>query len=794
MIKNYLLIAWRIFKKNKFFNAVNTTGLGVAVAACFIITLYIEHENNYDAFHKNADKIYSVYSRLKLGLDTIEFPLMNYSTGSTVAANCPFIDNYVRIYKPFKEANIQSSIANVNFSESNFLFADSNFFNFFSFKLKSGNPRNVLQKPFSVVITQDAAKKYFGNTNPIGKLLKFDSAYTFQVTGVAENPPSNSIFIFDFIASLSSKLSMTGNEQIFSQQGISYGDFQTFFNLKNSADAKNLELIIRKLFSEQQDVSFKGVQYVIPLLKMHLHKKFGDSSKTKYLQILPLIAGLILLLALINYVSLSSAKAILRAKEIGIRKAIGAGRQRIIKQFFIESAVYISVSFILGFVIFIVIKHSVYNTLQFKIDNSYTFNTHVLLVFSGIFLFSIIFSAGYPAFVLSSYKPAMVLSGKFKVHKGITIRKLLTVFQFSIAIAVIIFSAVIYKQMYFIQHVNTGLDRSHILMIPFKTTLHGNYHPLKEDIRNLSPVKNIATARYPLYQKFVTMTVTDKKSGKDISLPTFTVDNQFISLLNLHWRLAPQDSSGFSKNEVVINETAIGKLNLNKNPVGQKIAIGGEEYVVKGVLKNFNYTSLASSIDALGIFVKADSLNNWGTQKDGCLYVKLYPNINIPQAIEAIQNIYKKYDKTTPFHFIFPDDSYEKMYEAENRLAFIIYVFTIIAISIALLGLVGLAAFSTEQKVKEIGIRKVLGASVKRIVYLLLKDFLKPILVAAAIGIPLAWHFTHKWLENFAYHTSVPVWIFIISAFIVITFTILSTASLSIKAALLNPVKNLRTE
>lgn len=796
MIVNYLLVAWRVFKKNRFYNIINITGLGLAITACFIITLYVTHENNYDSFQKNANNIFSIYSRIKLGADTIEFPLMNYTTAPTIARVEPLVKDYTRIHHPYKEVIVQNpDLINAKFKEDNFLFADSNFFSFFSFPLKFGNPHFVLQKPFSLVITEGAAKKYFGNVDPIGKLLKYDSAYTFQITGVAKDPPSNSIFKFEFVAALSSKLSMDGSNLILSQQGISYGDFQTFFLLKNHDASSQFESNIRKLsLKNPQDQNIKSIQYVIPLLKMHLHTKFGDTSNTKYLSFFPIVALLILLLALVNYVSLLLATSILRAKEIGLRKIVGASKEKIITQFFIESSAYITIAFFIGMILLVTTKSFLFKFLQVKIDDYYIYNMRILFIFFSIFLLAILFSGSYPALVFSAYKPTGVLFKKSKNKNGIILRKLLSVFQFSIAIAVIVCSIIISSQLYFIQHINTGIDRSNILMVPFTNTMHTNFYSFKQDIKRLPAVSNVATARYPLYQKFQVLTATENGTDKTVSLPSFTTDDQFISLLNLSWQIPPNDPSAYSKNDIIINEVAINKLKLGNNPVGEDITVNGEEYFVKGVLKNFNYSSLTSSIDALCLFVKPDSVNGWGTKKDGCMFIKFHANTNIPALINSIQHIYSAYDQNTPFSFSFLNDSYKMMYKPEDRLASIIHIFTIITISTALLGLLGLASFSAQQRVKEIGIRKVLGASTYLIVYLLIKEFIKPVLVASIIGTLLARYFVYKWLESFAYHISISIWVFIFSIALTLALSIITIGSLSIKAALLNPIKNLRSD
>lgn len=796
MIRNFFIVAWRVFKTNIIYNAVNAAGVSVAIAASLMILLYVEHESSYDSFQKNASRVFLLYSRLKPGADTIEFPLMNYSTAPVIASREPLVEDMLRLHRPYKQPVVQNPLSpDKIFAEPDFLFADSNFFSFFSFTLKQGNPATALNKPFTLIISERAAEKYFGKENPVGKILKTDSAYSFEITGIAENPPTNSIFQFDFIASLSSKLSMKGGESILAQSGISYGDFQTFFLMREHGDEKKFLTDIRKLATEDKPLQgIAAVQYLISLQDIHLHAKFGEASRTKYLSIFLYSALLILLSAIINYISLTSAKASSRLKEIGVRKVLGAKRLLIAKQFYTESAVYISAAFLCGLLIFFSTKNIFFNLLGIAIDNSFAFNKESILLFCAVLLGSVAAAATYPAVILSAHKPAAVLYGRQRITDKNLVQKIFVTIQFAIAFIVMVNSFFINKQLRYIRHTDTGVCRHNILMVPFSKTLYNNFFALKEDIKKVPGVTAIATAKRPFYKESEEVAATQKETSNDISLPVLTVDTGFINLLQLKWQAPSDKTNFFSENNVFINQEAVKELNLPKDPLNEPVVINGTEYTVGGVLKDFNYESLNNKIRGLAVFVKNDTAAGWGNKSGGCLLIKMNDGADIPALIQAVHTIYSSYDKATPFSFIFMDDSFNELNKAEQRLSYLIRIFMFVSVCIALFGLFAMATFTVKERIKEISIRKVLGAGSVKIAVSLTKDFLKPVSIALITGIPLSLFIINNWMQNFAYHISANAWTFILPAFTIIISAVSVTAALTYKAARLNPVKNLRSE
>lgn len=797
MLINYIRITLRNIRRNKLFSFINIGGLAIGIAVCMTILLYTLHEYSFDRFHTNAKRIFSVAATIKLDKDSFQTSSMSYPTGPMVRAADGNVESFVRIHIPYKKVNIQNAVSpEYRFSENKtFLFADSNFFNFFTFRLIKGNAAQVLQRPNSVVISERAAKKYFGGADPVGKLLLYNGAYTFEVTGVSANPPSNSSINYDFVAALSTLRSMKENEGMLSTSTLKSGAFNTWFLLKDPASATHVVGTMQQLAQVGLKEKDQDVYHLTALPDGHLHLNFGDSSNTRYLKIFPLVAALILLLALINYMSLATAQAADRAKEVGVRKVMGAARSKIAAQFYTESAVYAILSFLLGGVIFLYIRPFFMDLIALPIDPSFLFHPKVLLFFAGLLLLIIAVAGSYPSLVLSSYNPAAILYGKVSRQRGgVRVRRFFTVFQFTIAVALIICSAVIGGQLDFIRHADTGVNRENILMVPFSTTL-SHYAAFKADVEALPGIKDAATSHYPMYRGYDAFSAQPKDKDENIFLPVLSVDNQFIPLLGLQWKSRPvTDGTIYDNRHIVINETAVGKLNLPLDPVGQPVQVGQEKYIVAGVLKDFNFGSLQGKIGPLCLFIGKDTASAWGTRVAGCLFAKIQPHVNTPSIIEAVRTIYDRYDRSTAFSFEFMDDAFNSQYKAEDRLAKLFDVFTVITILIACMGLFALAAFTARQRTKEIGIRKVLGASVAGIASMLSKDFLALVGVSILIATPLSWWAMHKWLQDFAYRMEIGWLLFAEAGIGTLLLAAITIVSQAVKAAIANPTKSLRTE
>jgi putative ABC transport system permease protein len=797
MFKNYLKIALRNLQKQKLYSLINIAGLAVGLAVCMMIMLYVTHEITYDRFHTNAKRIYKLQANVKIGGNTMNLNYMSYASGPLVKQSQPAVDGYMRTlnyYKPVVASNPLTP--ETKYKEEKLVFADPGFFSFFTFKLISGNAKDVLSKPYSVVISKDIAKKYFGDTDPVGKTirLKTDSAYIYQVTGVAENAPSNTSVEYNFVASASSLMVGKEANKYLGEQRIASGSFNLFLLLKDAADTAKTRKGLQQM-ADREKSDFETHYKLSSIASLHLENNWGDSSNLKYLKIFPLVALLILLLALVNYMSLTTARATLRAKEVGVRKVSGASRKTIAAQFYVESGLFTLLSFILGYLLCYAFKPWFLNILQLKIDNSFLHSPLVLMLLFGLLLITALISGIYPSVILSSFKPVITLKGKTsKQTGGTTVRKVFTTLQFGIAVGLIICGVIIDRQLYYLRHADTGLNRENVVMIPVGSSIGKNYQAFNKDVQALAGISNVGTSHYAMYGGYDMMFMDGKTKEESIALPSLSVDNKFIATLGLEWKFAPAPNKQLTdKYTIVINEQAIKDLHLPANPVGSYIKTGNDRIEVAGVVKNFNFSSMESAIGPLGLYIASDTASAWG--RVGCnLFARIKPHTNVPTLIESIQSIYKKYDQDTPFSYTFMDDAFNKQYQAEDRLASIFSTFTYITILLATLGLFGLAAFTIEQRNKEIGIRKILGASMASITTILSTDFLKLILLSVIIASPIAWYAMHNWLQNFAYRISIPVWVFLFAGAMAFITAVLTISYHAVKAALANPVKSLRSE
>jgi putative ABC transport system permease protein len=797
MLKNHIKIAFRSLSRNKGFSFINITGLAVGLAVCIMIMLYVTHEMSYDNFHKNGKRIFGLHASIKVGSNTMNLAYVSYATGPIIKQNNPMVEDYMRTMAYFRPLVVSNPSSPENkFAESKLLFADPGFFNFYSFKLLAGQASDALKEPFSVVISSDIARKYFGDANPVGQTLviKTDSAYTYHITGVAENTPSNSSINFNFVASTKSLLSMKEASFYSGSQQIGPGSFDLKLLVKHATDTAALKRNLQAM--AKKDKSFDEINYSLsPIADTHLKNNFGDFSNTKYLKIFPLVAVLILLLALVNYMSLSTARATLRAKEVGVRKVSGASRKSIAMQFYVESALFTCISFVLGYCLCYLCKPWFLNVLQLKIDNSFLYSPMVLGLTFALLIITVLIAGSYPSLVLSAFKPVVTLKGKMSRQAGGTmVRKVFTTLQFAISVGLIICGIIIDRQLYYFRHADTGINRDNMVMVPVGANMAKKYQAFKKDISDLAGVGNVATSQHGMYKGYDMFFAQGKNKSESVGMINVIADSKFISTLGLEWKYPPLAGTNLvSLKKVVINELAISKLKLPANPVGSFISDGNNKLEIVGVLKNFNYTSLSDEIKPLAVFTVSDTISLW--KRQGCtLFAKINPHTNLPTLLAKMQGIYKKYDQDTPFDYTFMDDAFNQQYKAEDRLASIFSLFTYITVVLATMGLFGLAAFTIEQRTKEIGIRKILGASLSTISALLSKDFLKLVLLSVIIASPVAWWAMHSWLQNFAYRIAIPWWVFTVAGLIAMVTAVITISYHAIKAALANPVNSLRSE
>jgi putative ABC transport system permease protein len=805
MLTHYLRVAFRTFRRNKLYSLINIGCLSIGLGVVMTILLYILHEHSYDRWHKNADRIFTVQTRESFGTRNFWTSGLSYATGPAEKESDPVVESMVRTLGVPGDVEFRNTISpDVHFLENGkFLYADSNFFEFFSFRLLRGRADEMLKRPFTVVLTEQTAKKYFGKTDPIGKTLLMNEKYLLEVTGIVADPPSNSTIRYNMIASQST---MSGVEEFRDYlEGFPGrpGEFRTYVLLLRQTDTarvvqslRNLSLLAEGIKTGNEDnprVYKRSHDFRLRLLadsRLSGNLRAGD----KYLDAFTLVAGLILLLALVNYMSLATARSGLRAKEVGIRKVIGAGRDRIAVQFYIESTLYAVLSFIAGGLIFLWFRPYFCRLLQLPIDAGFMVGPKVLVAFSGLLVLVIFIAGSYPALVLSSFRPVVVLYGKLSRERGRErVRKGFIGFQFTLSMALVICSVVIGKQLYYMRHTDTGVDRANVVMVPFKKTQH--YSAYKREVAALPGIQMAATSLDQLYQSTLTELVHLPGETKQTELEYLIVDSSFIPLMGLQWKEKPlAGSPWYDSSHLVLNETAVSAFHLDGLATGRQLEVGDKRVTVAGVLRDFNFFSLHSHIDPFSFTISADVDKDRDEGSYGILYLKIGPYVNVPTIMEAIRRIYGRYDAKNPFDFQFLDEAYDQNYKVEDQLASLFDLFSVITIIIACLGLFALATFAAQQRLKEIGIRKVLGASVASISALLSRDFLGPILLSVLIASPLAWWFMNKWLQNFAYRTPISWWVFPLAGGGLLLIAQGTVLFRTIRAARANPTINLRNE
>ncbi|MEP6681989.1 MAG: ABC transporter permease [Parafilimonas sp.] len=819
MFRNYLKIAWRNIRKNKLFSFINILGLSVGLTCCMLITLYILNETSYDAYQKNADNIYQLGTEF-IGLGNFKkLPNTPAAMSEMMQQSFPEIQRAARLAPLYAEDKtlLQVHITNddvKSFYETKGYLADSTFFRIFTYNFIEGNPETALNNPNTIVLSDEIAKKIFGNQPALNKVIHISSStngdHDFVVTGVFKpmNKPSNIDARF--------LMSMEGGsiEDFIKRQGANLATnnlFYTYLQLKPGASAAKLQAkfpaFIEKFAGKDlKSVGFNKKQFLIPLKKIHLNEDVKNNvtaggSKT-YLYILASIALFTLLIACINFMNLATAQSSKRSGEVGIRKVLGAEKKFLITQFLGES-VLMSLAAIAFAFLFTELLIPLFNTIADKnLSLSFTNNIGLIAVFIGLAIFTGLIAGSYPAFYLSSFIPVKVLKGKFSNSlSAVMLRKGLVIFQFIISVVLIIASIVISNQMKYLRAADLGFDKAQQIVIPLRSVAAKNmYASFKDELLKQSGIDNVgASIFYPGISNFTdNIYFKDGESmqeGKDIKMNY--VDTRFLQTLNIKpvaGRLYSQDyyTSDTGNNGIIINETAVKALGfantndaLNKN-LHNIFNDQQSNYKIVGIVKDFHFEDLHTPIGPYGFL-----LNNPSSFNYMMVHIK---SGNLSAALQSIQNTWHSLNPTEPFDYSFLDKDFQKNYDAENKLAAIVADFTIIAILISCLGLFGLATFSAEQRIKEIGVRKVLGASVTSIVALLSKDFIKLVAVAILIASPLAWFVMNKWLQSFAYRTNISWTVFILTTLVALLIALFTISFQAVRAAISNPVKSLRTE
>ncbi len=810
MLLNYLKLAWRNLLKNRFFSVLNIVGLSIGIACFLLIGRYVTDELSYDRFHPHASRIYRVNADILFGGNTLNLAVTADPMGAALKKDYPEVENYTRLYTSNGSKMVKKG--DVFIVENNVAHADSTFFDVFAYPLTEGVARQALTAPNSVVISQSAARKYFGTDQVLGRTLETDDneKTIYKITGVMADMPENAHFKFDFL---------------FSMANVDYNfgtytshNFATYLLLKQGTNPKAFEkhfpeFIVKYVLPEAgQYMNIKSIEEfeqagnkltysLIPVTDIHLHSsrmaEIRVNGSMQYVYIFSAVAFFLLLIACVNFMNLSTARSANRAREVGIRKVMGSEKSSLVKQFLTESTLVALISLLVALVL-AALALPAFNQLAEKTYAFHSFFTPGWLLFLLLLPLFIGGLAGlYPSFYLSSFNPIRVLKGKINAGaKSSGLRSVLVVFQFATSIVLIAGTMVVYRQLKYIQEKNAGFNKDQVLVVNNTFPLGANFQAFLREVEKIPGVTGSTRAGYlpvvPSSRSDRTYaTEATRTTQNSISMQHWKIDENYIPLMGMELIKGRNFSKeyGTDSTAMIINET-VAQLLGPGDPIGKKIYTndGGPNttvaYTVIGVVKNFNYNSMREKIGPL-CFELGNA--NWAA----AFKVK---GANAAPVMKAVQQIWREMAPSVPFEYKFLDETFNQMYKAEQRAGRITLVFSLLAIFVACLGLFGLASYMAEQRTKEIGVRKVLGADVPNIVAMLSKDFLRLVLVAAVIGIPLAWLGMSRWLQDFAYRSTLPAWVFLAATVLALLIALLTVSFQAIRAALANPVNSLRSE
>ncbi len=793
MFRNYLKIALRNLWRHRGFSFLNIMGLAIGMTAGFLILLYVVFELSYDGFHSKGDNIYRVVADIKTPSENIEADKPAWAVAKNLESQFGEIESAVRIM------NLAPVIRkdDIKFQETRAIAADSAFFKMFDFKLVQGNVANVLVEPYTMVLSETSAKKYFGTQNPVGKtLLVSDEAFPVRVTGVMEDIPENSHIQADMVLSIT-----TFTQSLSPENDEQWGNYNpsAYILVNPNTDFKVLEskfpeFIERNTGDNQRESQMFVTLFLEPFKDVYLLSTRGGNGNGSMtnVYIFSIVAVFILLIACINFINLTTARSVERAKEVGIRKVIGAERRQLGLQFIGESVIICLVAFVLTTALTALFLPFFNDMAGKTVSDGIFSNPGYIGILLMISLGIGVLAGMYPAFVLSSFRPVSVLKGSFSTGtQGTLLRKGLVIAQFTISIALIIGTIVIYDQMQFMRSQELGFDKEQTLIL--ETSVSPSQTSLKHVLDNLPGVKSTSLgSAVPGGENNGAYSEIENKNGdmQVANLDAYFVDYDYMAQMGLKMVAGRGFSKDFvtdSTEAMVLNEKAVQLLGYSspEDALGAKFDQWGRQGQIIGVVKDFHFKSLQQNILPMTVRIEPNNTN--------LIAVKVSPE-NIPRTIASIKNTWQTILPDQPFDYYFLDEFFDRQYRTEERFGNLFLNFAALAILISCLGLLGLAAYSTLQRKREIGIRKVLGSTVAGVVNLLSKEFLKLVGIAFLIASPIAWFAMHYWLEDFAYHIQIQWWVFALAGGSALLIALLTVSFHAVKASLANPVKSLRAE
>jgi ABC-type antimicrobial peptide transport system permease subunit len=786
MFRNYLKIAWRNLVKDRSFSLINIVGLAIGMASAILILLWIQYEVTYDQFHEKKDRIYEAWNRVDR-----EGKISSWSTtpkvlAKTLKQDYPEVEQTARVNWPDKYL--------FTYGDKRLMapgnIVDSNFLQLFSFPLVKGDPKKSLHEPTAIILTEKLARKIFGDEDAMGKDLKLNNQYNFKVSGILKDLPSNTRFDFEFLLPWSALRAAGGDDEYWGNNST-----LTYVLLKPNTSLAGINEKLKTLRKKYDKEDAEAEMFLYPMSRWRLYSRFDNGVESggliEFVRMFGIIAFFILLIACINFMNLSTARSEKRAKEVGIRKVAGAQKKSLVAQFLGES---ILVALMAGVISLVIVQLSLpsFNALTERVLRIDFTDIVFWTYFMGFVLITGLIAGSYPAFFLSSFQPIRVLKGTMtRVNSVITPRKMLVVLQFTFAIILTIGTIVIRQQIKYAQERQTGYDKENLVYHFLTGDLEKNYMLVKNELLSSGIASSVTKTSAPMTEGWSNSWGFDwagKRPDDKTVLDRFCADDKFAATAGLQMVKGrdfdlgryPTDSAG-----IILNESAVKHMGF-ADPIGQIIKDNGRDWHVIGVIEDFILQSPYRKTEPMVI----EGAHGWFN----VMHVKLRPGAGTAQHLAAMEKIFKKYNSEYPFDYRFVDEQYARKFENEARTGQLAALFTFLTILISCLGLFGLATYMAEARVKEIGVRKVLGASVSSITTLLSKDFLKLVGIALVIAIPIAWWAMHSWLENYEYRVDIQWWYFLLAGLIAIIIALATVSYQAIRAALANPVRALRSE
>jgi putative ABC transport system permease protein len=787
MLKNYITVTFRNLLRHRSYSLLNIGGLAAGLATSILILLWLSDEVSFDRFHTSSRQLF----RVIVEVSDVKVALTPPPLAESLRAELPEAISVTQI----AGATRLFTSGDKNFEEKRIFFADTFFLKMFDFPLIKGNAKTALSQPDGLIMTEEMAVKYFGQVDPMGKVIQMDNTHSFTVTGVLKNIPNNSHLQFDFLL----PMAFLATDSEFQKYYLwdYYNNIYTYvqFRPEVTSSSSHMDQIsdrINQLYSRHEQ-NMKANFILQPIHDIHL--KSGNlmadvtgNGNIQYVRIFSLVSVFILIVACINFMNLATARAVRRAKEVGMRKVLGAYKRQLIEQFMGEAMLISLISLFVALVL-VTLSLPAFNALTEK-DLSLRPQPGLVGGMLGIVLLTAILAGSYPALYLSKFHPIQSLKGTFRTGvKSVWFRNGLVVLQFVVTIVLVVATVTVHRQVQFIRHQNLGFDRENLLYVPMKADMFSHYQTLRTELEGSTIGEFTVTSDLPANINSATYDVEwqGKSENEQIVFPLISVDEYFVKTLGMTLLAGRSFSSEFiaDSSNYIVNEKTLKIMNTDlSTAVGKKISVNGKQGTIIGVVQDFHFKPLQQIIEPLIM-----QLNTFG----GFVMVRTRPS-EVRATLEELENIFDKMNTIYPFEYSFLDQDFETLYRTESRISRISVVFAAMAIFIACLGLFGLSAFMVEKRVKEIGVRKVVGASVGSIVLLLSNNLVRLMIVAMILATPLAWYLMNLWLENYAYHISINAWPFILAGLTAVFTALLATSFQTLKAAMSNPVKSLRTE